>query len=153
MTTAILEGMAQKRPKELRGKRGAHEAHNKTEELPRTSQKNIICCCILHPSTHWQEPAMCYWQKLSLESKNKERTEREKAFTILFPTVLTIILLFSTFSVKPSNRKSHSSSSALQQLNFCCALPVSWPLVQPASCPLLVTGRARRNNGAWWGKD
>lgn len=47
MTTAILEGMAQKRLKELQGKRGAHEAHNKTEELPRKTLFAVAFCTLL----------------------------------------------------------------------------------------------------------
>lgn len=56
MTTAILEGMAQKRPKELWGKRGAHEAHNKTEELPRKTLNETL----LHSAPFYSLAETCY---------------------------------------------------------------------------------------------
>lgn len=140
-THALFVGMLQKRSKELEGKIVGHEVHHKTEELLRKTLNNPLMHSAPFYSIHWQDPVMCYWQRKSLQSKDKELTERENLFAGLFPyNIYKHILIFHFLSlrlVKPKAAgESHSSSSALQWLNFRCVLPVSWPLLLTASCPV-----------------
>lgn len=137
--------------RDQRNWRGREGSMKFTTRLKNFSEKHwTTLWCILYLSTPWQEPVTCYWQRKSLQSKDKELTERENLFTGLFLyNLYKHILIFhflSLRSVKPKAAgERYSSSSALQSLNFCCVHPVSWPLLLTASCPASYASRNRKS--------
>lgn len=136
--------MLQERSKELQGKGGGTKFTTRLENFSEEHETSLWC--ILHLSARWQDPVVCYWQRKSLQRTDKEWAERENLLTGLFPTILTGTFSFSTFSVWGlSNPEQQGRAIQALWLNFCCILPVSWPLLLTASCPVSYAAWKRKS--------